>query len=359
MGDIGTLSVLVVGAGRSGGRFVRALNYLERIGLPLTLAGVCDLNPVRLDSVAIPTFTDLGEALRATEPVVVCVCVNEAAHYEVLKAISDHAPSTRLILGEKPLTETLEQFTRIERLFAADAITVNFVERYSPVVADFNAWRAEMSVEVFRAEFFWGKYRYRDQRPTMGVLSEICHPIDLVRALTGLPATTPVDVRDVSVSVSDFSCLDRDVADTASVVLGLGESVQVRGYSSFLWEDRDRRVILYGRGRDGSIYQAVLSFDQPRWDQDQLSIYSLDGSDGTRSTVLERRYTNSDFPADLDQVYKVTRFVRESLRHLTDPAAAANLVTVEGARWVQEVIEEMGVQASGGSGQPVEFGSRR
>jgi predicted dehydrogenase len=193
----------------------------------------------------------------------------------------------------------------------------------------------------------------------MGVLSEIAHPIDLVRALTGLPETTPVHVDEVSMSDSDFSCLDGHVTDTVSVVLRLGSDVLVRGYSSFLWEDRDRRVVMYGRGGDGSIYQAVLSFDEPRWDQDRLTVYSLDGADGTRSTVLETRYTNSDFPAELDQIHKVTQFVRESLRRITDPTGVHNAVTVRGARWVQEIIDEMSARASHAPRHNVEFGARR
>jgi predicted dehydrogenase len=196
LGDVQTLSVLVIGVGRSGGRFVRALNYLERIGLPVQVVALCDLNPAPLDTLSAATaiFSDVRVALPAAEPDVVVVCVNEAAHFEVLKAISELAPRA-LVMCEKPLTETLEQFIHIERLFAPDTITVNFVERYSPIVSDFTDWRKNESVENLRAEFFWGKYRYRDPRPTMGVLSEIAHPIDLVRALTGLPEDTPVDMR--------------------------------------------------------------------------------------------------------------------------------------------------------------------
>jgi predicted dehydrogenase len=235
---------------------------------------------------------------------------------------------------------------------------VNFVERYSPIVSDFTDWRKNESVEILRAEFFWGKYRYRDPRPTMGVLSEIAHPIDLVRALTGLPEDTPVDIAEVSMSDSDFSCSDGDVADTVAVVLRMGSDMLVRGHSSFLWEERRRRLVLHGRRRDHSIFQAVLAFDEPRWDQDRLTVYSIDGASGTRSTVLETQYTNSDFPPELDQIYKVTRFVRESLRHLSDPTAIRNLVTVDGARWVQAIIDEMRVRASDVPRHSIAFGAR-
>lgn len=359
LGDVQTLSVLVIGVGRSGGRFVRALNYLERIGLPVQVVALCDLNPAPLDTLSAATaiFSDVRVALQAAEPDVVVVCVNEAAHFEVLKAISELAPRA-LVMCEKPLTETLEQFIHIERLFAPDTITVNFVERYSPIVSDFTDWRKNESVEILRAEFFWGKYRYRDPRPTMGVLSEIAHPIDLVRALTGLPEDTPVDIAEVSMSDSDFSCSDGDVADTVAVVLRMGSDMLVRGHSSFLWEERRRRLVLHGRRRDHSIFQAVLAFDEPRWDQDRLTVYSIDGASGTRSTVLETQYTNSDFPPELDQIYKVTRFVRESLRHLSDPTAIRNLVTVDGARWVQAIIDEMRVRASDVPRHSIAFGAR-
>ncbi|MCL6645589.1 MAG: alpha/beta hydrolase [Dehalococcoidia bacterium] len=89
-----------------------------------------------------------------------------------------------------------------------------------------------------------------------------------------------------------------------------------------------------------------------------LTIATLDGLTGARTTVLETRYTNSDFPAELDRIYKVTRFVRESLRYLSDPSAIQNLVTVGGARWVQEIIEEMHARAAHGSPDSVQFGGR-
>ena len=156
LGDVATVSVLVVGVGRSGGRFVRAFNYLERIGFPVRVVALCDVNPVRLDTPSAVTaiFSDVRDALRTAEPDVVVVTVNEAAHFDVLMAISELAPKA-LVLSEKPLTETLAQFTHIERLFDSDAITVNFVEGYSPVVSDFHAWRQSESVEILRVEFYW------------------------------------------------------------------------------------------------------------------------------------------------------------------------------------------------------------
>lgn len=353
--------VLVIGAGKAGSRFLRSFNYLQQIGLPIRLVGICDVDPIRLAAAraAAPTFLDVREALRVAKPTVVCVCVNEVAHHEVLEAISVLAPQVRLVLCEKPLTENLEQFVDVEQIFPRDSITVNFVERYSPIVSDFISWREKESAAVFRAEFFWGKYRLRDSRPTMGVLSEISHAIDLIRALTGMPETTRFEMHDAWMTKSDFSCLDGRVADSVSTVFTLGATLLVCGHASFLWEERRRHIVLYSRGHDGSrLYQAVLRFDDPRWDQDRLTIYRLDDG-GTRSVELETYYTNSDFPAELDQVFKVTRFVHESLRLLSDPTAAQNLVTVSGAKWVQEVIEEIGVRTAQAPGPGVKFGARR
>jgi hypothetical protein len=175
-----------------------------------------------------------------------------------------------------------------------------------------------------------------------------------------LPETTTVEIRDVSVTSSDFSCLEDRVADSVSISFALGSELLVRGHASFLWEDRRRRVVLYGRGRDSSsLYQATLCFDDPRWDQDRLTVYRLNGRTGTRAIELETRYTNSDFPAELDQVFKVTRYVRQSLRLLSDPTATDNLVTVGGARWVQEIIEEIRTRAAGAFRPSVEFGARQ
>jgi predicted dehydrogenase len=338
------------------------MRYLESTYDSLQLVGLCDTATVRLAAFEgqFPVFEDFDAALHAVRPDVVCVCVNETAHCDVLSAIARHEVSVRLVLCEKPLTETLDQFEQIEELFPADAITVNFVERYSPIVDAFAEWRQANTVDVLRIEFFWGKYRLMDERPTMGVFSEISHPIDLVRGLIGLGEETPFDLLDASTSSSDFSIGEGPVADSVDTSFLLDGRIPVRGHSSFLWQERDRRFVLYCADQSsGELYQAVLTFDKPRWDEDQLEIYRI-GAYGERTITHRIAYGNADFPAELDQIFKVARFAAESLRLLADNTDADRLVRIRGARWVQGAIEEMSDRSkANGKAALVSFGTSR
>jgi predicted dehydrogenase len=361
-GDGPAPRVLIVGAGKAGIRFLRSMRYLATAYGALTLAGLCDTVPDRLAPYRdeLPVHDDVSVALDALRPDVVCVCVNEVAHCEVLTAVARHGTEGRLVLCEKPLTETLEQFERVESRYPPDAITVNFVERYSPIVDEFTRWRQAHAVEALRVEFFWGKYRLMDARPTMGVFSEISHPVDLVRALVGLPEDTPFELLDASTSASDFSVGDRAVPDSVDTSFLLDGRLPVRGHASFLWPARNRRFVLYyTEPSTGRLYQAVLTFDAPRWDEDHLEIWRI-GRRGTRVLEHEVRYTNADFPAELDQIFKVARFTAESLRLRFDPRAADGTVRIRGARWVQEAIEEMTERsATAGKVPVVSFGAGR
>lgn len=332
--------VLVVGAGKAGGRFLRALEHLRLQGAPLQVSGVCDIAASQLAPLAgsYETFTDLDEACARTRPTVVCVCANEVAHRDVLATVAG-LEDVPLVLSEKPLTAALAEFDEIAGMLPAEGVTVNFVERHSPVVEDFLDWRAESGATIYRCEFFWGKYRWRDGRPTMGVLSEMSHPLDLVRCLCDLDADVPAEVLDASLASSDFSADDVVVPDSADVHLVLGGSIVVRGHSSFLWDSRMRRIVIYAGASDGETFRAVLEFDDSRWDQDRLVVARLDPVGGRPETVLRTAYDNDDFPAALDQVHKVARFVDESLALRVAGARPGRLVTMAGAGWIQRVLD--------------------
>ncbi|MGY2026958.1 Gfo/Idh/MocA family protein [Nocardia gipuzkoensis] len=331
--------VLLVGAGKAGGRFLRVMDHLEKAGLPIRVVGVCDQQEslARAAAASRPVFTEIAGALDTTKPDTVCVCVNEYAHHAVLiEAFS--RPMVSRVLSEKPLTRTIEEFHDLERVRGDRMVTVNFVERHSPIVREFRDWVTAVDGRIVRVEFWWGKHRFRDSRPTMGVLSEISHPIDLVRCLLGQPADAALELLQATITESDFSPLCPSGADTAHVTYRCG-GVPVIGSSSFLWVGRRRKIVCWVVTGEGT-HQAVMDFDNPRWDEDSLTIWHLDGATGHRQEILERSYTIDDFPAELAQVNKVARFVVDSLTPRPDIAA-----TMADAKWVQSALEEINSNA--------------
>lgn len=332
--------VLIVGLGKAGGRFLRSLSYLHEICPALEVAAVCDSNASQLDQVessVVRRFTDLSVALEEIRPDVVCVCVNEVGHFDALKLIAA-CSSVRAVLSEKPLTETLEQCEAVIDLLGGRLVCVNFVERYSPVIQDFQEWSVDNDATVLRAEFRWGKYRFMDPRPTMGVLSEISHPVDLVRILLGAGPEAPMAVHGASGSLSNFSVVDRALLDTIDVDFSI-DGIPVRGHSSFLWEGRDRRTVLYGRTGAGALFQAVLDFDRPSWDCDSLRIARMDERLGTREQIFSSRCEKGDFPPEVKHIFKVTRFCAIALRALYQPEHREQLALAEDAWWVQRAID--------------------
>jgi Oxidoreductase family, NAD-binding Rossmann fold len=335
--------MLIVGLGRAGTRFARAVEHLERTSHTVELVGVCDRDPSTRDRLerAVPVFDRVDVALRECEPEIVCVCVNEVSHFDVLTSIAECRQHVRLVLCEKPLTETLEQCAIIERLFAPHDIAVNFVERYSPIVDHFSKLRASLGLSPCRIEFFWGKCRYRDGRPTIGILSEISHPVDLCRALVGGPVSAKFELLSASAIRSDFAFPADHKLDSIDVRFKLG-GVVVAGHSSFVWDRRTRRIVVYARSpHHDSLYQAVLNFDDPHWDHDRLDVYALDSRSGSRDRVYDASCSSIDFPAELERVFKVARFIHEGVETLADGGATGHTVDLRGAKWVQEALNDM------------------
>lgn len=333
--------VLIVGFGRAGERFYRALRFLWDQHDAIDIVGVCDVNAEQFQQIDDPRIvrtTNLRWALAKLQPQIVCVCVNEVSHIAALEAVAE-CESVRAVFSEKPLTETLEQCERAIPMLGSRLVAVNFVERYSPVVDMFRQWQESVAAEVMRVKFLWAKYRFMDPRPTMGVLSEISHPIDLTRYLIGASADAEVVIHQASGTRSRFSVVDRPLLDTVDVNYSV-DGVDVRGSSSFLWDDRSRRIILYGRQQASrELFQAVFDFDNPQWDCDTLRVWRMDESSRARYPVLHRQCTNDDLPAGLSHVFKVGRYCATALRAMYEPEHVSQLVTGKDALSVQRVIE--------------------
>lgn len=328
---------LLVGHGYAGSRFVRVLDHLAGRGLPVTLAGVVDLAPDR-GVAGVPRFTALPEALAALDPDVVVVTVNEADHAVVFSDLARHRGC--LVLSEKPLTTDLPSALRAAEQLAHHRFSMNLVERFSPILDRYLAWAGRHDdLTVLRAEAFWGKHRLFDARPTMGVLSELIHCLDLIDRFL-VPIPDDVDCRVLSVA-SDYSRSTAVLPDSVDVAMSAG-GAPVLLHSSYAWPARMRMVTALVRA-SGELYRVVWEFDMPHWDCDRLRISRI-AADG-RWEVVERCDVDADaLPPDLAGVGKVCAFVEQSLA-----GPSSRLVDLAGAVRLQRLLERIAAAA----GQPL------
>ena len=208
-------TVLIVGLGYSGERFFRVFKYFQRFSDKKLKVIVCD--PFVKDSSLrheMTFYSDLEKALRIEQPEVVVVCANEFAHFEILRTLIKYPEIT--ILCEKPLTETIAQTEQLS-ILRNRKLSINLVERFSPICQAFIEWKQSFpEFKVTRVEGFWGKCRVSDSRPTIGVLSEIIHPIDLIDYLVGLDCPTITQIFGIA---SDYSIHSpKKILDSVDVV---------------------------------------------------------------------------------------------------------------------------------------------
>jgi len=208
------------------------------------------------------------------------------------------------------------------------------VERFSPIVAECMRWLDEHAdLTTRRIEFFWGKHRVRDPRPTIGVCSEVIHPIDLIR-LIFKQSTLKLESAfglECDLYVDAKPCLDSVFA------IFQGDDCSIVGQASFSWPKRDRRIVAYHSGK-GRLFRLTLEFDTPRWDCDTFKVVSVNETTGVYELVHEFVTNNADFPSELDQIYKVKQFLYSSLLVSAKGISDVPLVTYGEAVELQSIL---------------------
>lgn len=328
--------VLIVGLGYAGHRFARVVRHIEQHDPHVELVGICDRDQTvrSRESSATPTFARLEEAMRAVSPSAVVVTVNEHDHAEVLHRLAPFAP--RSILCEKPLTATLAEAERLPAAVCGDVLTLNLVERHSMVLDRYFDWAGTRpGLRPLRVDFFWGKHRVADVRPTMGVVSELTHPIDLVDHLFGFEE---LDFVSAHGAASDFSAHHASQLDTLSF-LATADDYPVLGTGSFAWPRRHRMLTALLGDDSGELHRVTLDFDEPHWDCDHLRIEAIDKRTGYKQLRLEASTHNEMFPEALRGVAKVETFVRCSLD--LDGRGQGTVVDHAQALRIQRVLERL------------------
>lgn len=297
------MKILIIGLGYAGNRYRRAFEYITAsTGLPLALAYVGR----RQKPTKLPYFDSVDQALQRFAPDIVVVSVNDHSHSSVLQQLAGYRG---FVICEKPLVTPRDDLSEVfTALGQISGFALNLVERYSDASQQLRKWVERHDWQLVLASFYWGKDRINDFRPTCGVTSEVIHALDLLGWTC--PRAGQLQLQGVLGVRSDFSISGNEVLDSVLLTASLGEA-PVTGYASFVNIVRQRTVDFSFVDRDARLVHARLVFDTPRWDHDQLRIWSR-GANGAEE-LLHAFATGPDEPG-LDTLHKLSRLCRQVVR---------------------------------------------
>ncbi|MCA0157478.1 hypothetical protein LB823_14895 [Tsukamurella sp. M9C] len=217
--------------------------------------------------------TDLADALRDADFLI--NAVNDDQHDAILDLLSA-APG--FVVSEKPLVAPHQD---VGAGWAAawaerDRFALNTIERYSAAVDHVRNRVAAAGLRIARIDFAWAKNRFDDPRPTVGVVSEVIHPLDLAIHLLGGSARD-VRLRSVAVVESDYAAAATVLPETVQLAFELGGAV-VTGYAGFGHPSRSRVFDITAVGRGGEREYFEIRFDDPAWDFDRVRHWSTAGT---------------------------------------------------------------------------------
>jgi predicted dehydrogenase len=217
------------------------------------------------------------------------------------------------------------------------AFAMNLVERFSPVVRDYRAWaRRTGRLTVMRVESFWGKHRIADPRPTIGVLSELIHPVDLIRYLFPDNDLRILGGHGVE---SDFSPHSASILDSLDLHATMGDA-PVLLHSSYAWPTRQRTISALLWSPTEGMIRVELDLDTPHWDCDRLDISRI-ASNGRWARIHHSATDVATLPLPIQGVGKVVNFLDSSLRAARTGRADDELVDLTTAGELQKICNDI------------------
>lgn len=298
-----SMNVLIAGLGYAGTRFLQAFSYVNenRPGNEKINIAYVNRNPKRND---IRYFQDIETAVGQFCPDVIVVSVNDEFHMDVIKRLNGFKG---FIVCEKPLANTRDDLEAVEaKLSGASGFCLNLIERYSDAAIALKEYVEKHGLRLIRANFYWGKDRINDHRPTCGVISEIIHPLDLVQWVCA--PDSDLKLKDMIGVRSDFSVSGGEVLDSVAVTACL-DGAAVTGYSSFVNIVRKREVDLVFASPQNRLVFASMVFDTPAWDIDHLRIWE-------RTSAGEHVIT--DVRTEIDDAHPGLKTIRKLVRLADD-----------------------------------------
>ena len=327
--------VLIVGLGYAGTRFLKAFGKAS---------GGRHAEVAYVDLVERPVlnqrFNNVETALREFRPDIAVVSVNDDQHARILEELHGFRG---FVVCEKPLASAGDDLGRVEKAMEqTSGFCLDLIERYSEATMLLKRHVQDQHLRLVRANFYWGKDRIHDRRPTCGVTSEVIHALDLVQHVSGQKEN--LEIVGVLGSRSDFSISGNQVLDSVSLAGNLGAGV-VTGYSSFVNVTRKREIDFTFASPQGKLVYAVAVFDTPAWDIDRLRIWKR--TPAGEEILLDFLAVPDDRDLELKTIRKLVRLVEDVLGHVENGAVPSqpfpNLATALSLQALLAQIESRAV----------------
>ncbi len=279
--------------------------------------------PGRLDDAAKrhPTasvYPSIGEALtdirdQGHNARAIFIASNTGAHVTNLREIAGAADeglidlSETRVWSEKPVSDP-EEFHEVVELAESRPdfdISVGYILRFSETLGALRDHLEANDLKISSLEWFYGKDRTKDTRPTQGVFpDEVVHPLSVTDLILSRAFGDPAGVGVKSATIWRDEFVNRESqekahADNPSIPLqptsdviahidysfGEGDNqtkVPVSVISSFLMPSAYRRVDIYATGVDGEETKLTVDFDVQIQDEDgQRTADTLTDAEGT------------------------------------------------------------------------------
>ncbi|VUS41176.1 Gfo/Idh/MocA family protein [Klebsiella grimontii] len=323
----------IIGFGKSGERFLKSIECVHE----LDVVGVCDIFREKLEKLGsekITTFTDFKEMLDVLEIDILFIATNDDEHFNIFKHINKSKLKNKKIVCEKPIVTKKHEIEFLENNFIGSDIAVHFVERYSPAVELLMEYIIKNNRKVTRIDFEWSKFRVLDKRKTIGVTSEISHPLDLSLFIAQKTYVENINVINCWIEKIDFQGRKKNQPGYISLSIEVNGDLIVCGTSSYIKSSRRRHMEFLLTDCSGAASDlAVIDFDNPEWDDDHLSIYDLNRMTRKKSFT----WSNAKNKTERSHISKICRFIEHVISDINGEQKL-NIANLEQSVLVQNII---------------------
>lgn len=316
------MNVLIVGMGFAGQLYYDALSYFQKSGTQISLA-YCSNNNKDMD---IPFYDDLQDGIIKHKPNLIIICTNDIYHIDILKELSNYKG---IILCEKPFVSNENELKLAQRFINKNhqTLILSTVIRFSLASQTLKSFIDRNSLNIKRVNFVWKKNRLNDFRPTVGVISEIIHPLDTIQWLFN----KHVNINSTIRTESNFA-LDKNeyLPDSLFVSGKIGEGV-ITGYSSFVSLKVERFIDITLKDiNSGEHYYVKLCYDTPDWFEDRLSIYKESNGKAKEVVSFNSLDIDTDYDKKLERViYMMEPIIKKSKRYWKDYAQGSRVFELQ------------------------------
>lgn len=260
------MKILIIGMGFAGKLYYESLLYLKvKENKNINLAYCSNKN----ENISINYFENIEKALKEYNPQMIIVTVNDIYHLDILKSLEKFEG---IILCEKPFVANNEELISAQKVTNTNKQTIilSTVIRFSLATLELKNFIENKNIVIKRIDFVWKKNRINDYRPTVGVISEIVHPLDTVQWLFNgkIKKNSIINMKSNFASNKELYIPDT-IFFSGSINGGL-----INGYSSFVSLKVERSIDILLKDIDNTNHYYInLSYDSPSWFEDKLSIY--------------------------------------------------------------------------------------